>query len=187
MAPGIKVDYNYVSWFCVLFLIASYIRFYGLPIKENWGGYFLLSVLVSMASVGAIGLLRQQFNIPIPAYWLVSDSYAIMAVVTSVCGLMYFKDLKMPQSKIVNTVAQSVFGVLLIHANSDTMRKWLWQDTVDVVGQYQSTYSILYAIITVVIIFAVCVIIDQIRIRFIEQPLFRFLDNRWLNKGEKTQ
>lgn len=38
MAPGIKVDYNYVSWFCVLFLIASYIRFYGLPIKENWGG-----------------------------------------------------------------------------------------------------------------------------------------------------
>lgn len=110
-----------------------------------------------------------------------------MAVVTSVCGLMYFKDLKMPQSKIVNTVAQSVFGVLLIHANSDTMRKWLWQDTVDVVGQYQSTYSILYAIITVVIIFAVCVIIDQIRIRFIEQPLFRFLDNRWLNKGKKTQ
>lgn len=42
MTPIIKVSYNYITWFCVLFLIASYIRYYGFPIKEkvNWGGAF---------------------------------------------------------------------------------------------------------------------------------------------------
>ncbi len=28
--PGCYLPYNYVSWFCVLYIIASYIRFYGL-------------------------------------------------------------------------------------------------------------------------------------------------------------
>lgn len=28
-------------------------------------------------------------------------------------------------------IAASTFGVLLIHANSETMRNWLWKDTLD--------------------------------------------------------
>ena len=180
MAPGIKVNYNYVTWFCVLFLIASYIRFYGIPIKTNvnWGGYLLASVLVSMVSVIAIVLLKQDINIRIPPYRLVSDSNAIMAIVVAVCGLMYFKDLKMPQSKFINTIASSVFGVLLIHANSETMRQWLWKDTVNVVGQYDNDYCYLLAIISVLSIFIICVMIDQIRIKLIEKPIFRLIDKQ---------
>lgn len=39
--PFIWVQMNYVSWFCILFLIASYIRFYenvGMLSKVKWGG-----------------------------------------------------------------------------------------------------------------------------------------------------
>ena len=185
MAPGIDVSYNYVSWFCVLFLIASYIRNYGTPTKidVNWDACFFASILLSMVSVISFVYLKQTFNIPIPCYWLVSDSYAIMAIVVAVCGLMYFKDLKIPQSKIINTVASSVFGVLLIHANSDTMRTWLWKDLVDVVGQYYNDYYNLWAIVSVVAIFIICVIIDQIRIMLFEKPLFNFIDKQMDGKN----
>lgn len=43
-------------------------------------------------------------------------------------------------------IAQSCFGVLLIHANSDTMRQWLWKDTLNVAGQYQTDTFILHSI-----------------------------------------
>ena len=39
--PGFAVTMNYVTWFCVLFFIASYIRFYGLlpsVSTSKWGG-----------------------------------------------------------------------------------------------------------------------------------------------------
>lgn len=180
MTPFIKVSYNYVTWFSVLFLIASYIRNYGILVgrKVNWGVCLLISILVSMGSVILFVIIKQKLHISIPCYWLVSDSYAIMAIVVAVCGLMYFKDLKMPQSKIINTIASSVFGVLLIHANSNTMRQWLWKDTVNVIGQYNSDYYWLLAISSVLSIFIVCVIIDQIRIRLFEKPLFKVMDRQ---------
>ena len=36
----------------------------------------------------------------------------------------------MKHVKLINTISASTFGVLLIHANSDFMRQWLWNDTI---------------------------------------------------------
>lgn len=180
MIPIINVTYNYVTWFCVLFLIASYIRYYIVLDNKNysWGRYFLFSIIISMTGVICVIFLKKNYQMPLPSYWLVSDSNALMAVVTAICGFMYFKNLKLPQSKIINTIASSIFGVLLIHANSDTMRQWLWKDTLNVVGQYFDHYAIINAFLSVVIVFAICVIIDLNRIYFFEKPLFRLIDRR---------
>lgn len=37
-------------------------------------------------------------------------------------------------------------------------------------------YAVVWGVFTVVVIFIVCVAIDQLRIRLIEQPLFCYLD-----------
>lgn len=34
-------------------------------------------------------------------------------------------------------IGGSTFGILLIHANSDTMRKWLWVDLRENANHYQ--------------------------------------------------
>lgn len=78
--------------------------------------------------------------------------------------------LKVPQSKFINTVAASTFGVLLIHANSDTMRKWLWKDMLNNVGAYDTSFFALHAIGSVLLIFTLCIVIDYLRIRFLERP-----------------
>lgn len=133
--------------------------------------------MVVVSAVSVWGILKYTHISP---YYLVSDSNHIMAVVISVLAFMTFKTMKMPYCKFINVVAQSIFGVLLIHANSDTMRKWLWNDIVNVVEQYQCQNALLLAIGTVIIIFAICVIIDQIRINCIEKPLFNYMDKRGL-------
>lgn len=64
------------------------------------------------------------------------------------------------------------FGVLLIHANSETMRKWLWTDLLKSTEHFSSDFMPLYAFICVIAIFIVCCIIDQLRIKFLEKPFF---------------
>ena len=75
----------------------------------------------------------------------------------------------------INTVAATTFGILLIHANSDTMRTWLWKDICNNVYFYNSQYFYLHAILTVLIIFTICSIIDYLRIKFVEIPTFNLL------------
>lgn len=78
-------------------------------------------------------------------------------------------------SKIVNTIAASTFGVLLIHANSNTMRRWLWQDTFNNVGVYESGNVVIHAVVSVILIYAACTVIDICRIKLLEAPLMKKL------------
>lgn len=180
--PGVEVSFSYVSWFCALFVIASYIRFYG-NILCRGGRRALIAI-----SITAVAVLSVAFQIFGKAHgWFsgwamkwVSDSNAILAILTGVVLFEYFKDLHIPQSRFINAVGGSTFGVLLIHANSDTMRRWLWQDVCQNTQWYDSLYMPLHAIGCVLIIFSVCIALDRLRIMCVEKPFFAWLDRRWL-------
>jgi hypothetical protein len=92
---------------------------------------------------------------------------------------MFFKNLKMKPSRFINTVAASAFGVLLIHANSDYMRQWLWGDLLDNVRAYSSPYLALHAVGSVIAVYVICTVIDLLRIRLIERPFFVLWDKAW--------
>lgn len=89
---------------------------------------------------------------------------------------MFFKDLHIGYSPLINKVGACTFGVLLIHANSDTMRRWLWKDLLDNVGGFFSNSFMLHAVLSVTIIFIVCVIIDYLRQQTIEKWMFVYID-----------
>lgn len=82
----------------------------------------------------------------------------------------------MSYNKVINTIASSTFGVLCIHANSDDMRHWLWKDVVDCMGHYNADYYPFYSLGAVFLIFAVCIVIDQLRIHTLEKWFFLFYD-----------
>lgn len=181
MIPKLHVVFNYVTWFSVLYLISSYIRLYGLfPSVKNirWGLLTLASVALAMGSTIGFIFLHLKYGIKLIPYRLVSDSNAIFAVIVSVCSFMYFKDLPIKQSKLINTISASTFGVLCIHANSDTMRQWLWKDVVDCVGQYSSEQLVLLSFVSIFCIFFSCIIIDYIRIHTLEKWTFVFVDKQ---------
>lgn len=185
-----QVGYSYVTWFIVLYLIASYIRLYPKKIYEGcrkWGLLTAGAVLCSWGSVVALAWFGNKIGKAHITYFWVADSNKILAVVTSLCAFLFFKQLQIKQSRLINTVAASTFGVLLIHANSDTMRRWLWRDTLNNVGWYSTPWICLHAVISVVGVFVVCTIIDMIRRITVEKPylewLKRMLAEVMLNKG----
>lgn len=179
--PGFSVTMNYVSWFSVLYIIASYIRLYPKKIYQNtcfWGCMTIVCMLISIISVIASAWLGTKIGCNM-AYYFVTDSNTFLAVVTGICSFMFFKNLKIGYNRFINIVAASTFGVLCIHANSDTMRRWLWRDIVDVVGHYSYSFMPIYAIGSVLVIFVVCAVIDLFRIHFVEKPFFKLLDKYW--------
>lgn len=176
--PKFDVDMNYVSWFMVIYFIAAYIRMYPKPIFDNvefWKWAMIASIFISALSVIACTWLGSILNRNM-AYFFVTDSNTFLAVVTALSAFMYFKNLKIRNSKFINTVAASAFGVLLIHANSDTMRRWLWQDVLHNVEVYDTAYLVPHAILSVLAIYVVCTCIDYLRIRFIEKPFLELWD-----------
>ena len=179
--PFFSVMMNYVSWYIVLYFIASYIQMYPKKIFEKtkfWGWMSATCAIVSMISVVACTWLGTVIDRNI-SYFFVTDSNTFLAVATGVSSFLFFKNLRIKNNKIINTVSATTFGVLLIHANSDIMRQWLWKDVLDNVGMYRSNWMPLHTIGSVLIIFVVCSMIDLCRIHFVEKPFFTWLDSHW--------
>lgn len=177
------VTFNYVTWFCILYFIASFLRLYQKKWMENtglWASLTMISLFLSWTSVIFFAYIGKIIgNIEI-AYFLVYDSNKILALTTGTAAFMLFKSLKLKQHRWINLIAGSTFGVLLIHANSDVMRQWLWKDVLKNVAFYNSPYLILHAVISVLAVFVICTVIDQIRIRLLENPIRNFI---WKEKG----
>lgn len=173
-----EVRMNYFSWFIVVYFIASHIRLYPKPVYENRRTCLVVFVLVlalCIASIVGCAWICARYN-KHNAYLFMSDSNTFLAVAMSVAAFLLFRNLSIGHSKLINTIAGSTFGVLLIHAHSDAMRQWLWKDMLDNVGHYGASWMPLHAIGSVLLIFCVCILIDQIRIRWIEKPFLKLWD-----------
>lgn len=166
-----------VGWYISLYFLASYIRFYPNKYTEQkyysivWGGAALLLTFVSILVVDFIGV---KFGFE-SYYHMYSDSDKLFALILSVSLFVLFKNLRIPQSRFVNKVASTVFGVLLIHANSDAMRTFLWKNVCKVPEMYTVNLGtlVLHAVCCVTVIFVVCSVIDYLRIITVEKWVMR--------------
>ena len=182
------VMFNYVTWFSVVYFIGAYIRLYPNKIFESakiTGILSLACLVLSWLSVVAGAYVATKFGKVNLIYFFVSDSNQFLAVVTAVASFLFFKNINLGCNKFINKVAASCFGVLLIHANSSVMRKWLWVDTFKCVENMNTKYYMLHAVLTVVIVYFVCTLIDILRIKFIEKPFFRYADKHIDKISEK--
>lgn len=181
---NISVVMNYVTWFMVVYLIAAYIRCYPQRIFKRaalWGVLCALFILLSVASI----LLGMKKGLLIEAYYYLHDANKILAVAVAVSAFLFFKNVSIDYNRWINWLGASTFGVLLIHANSDAMRTWLWQDTLKVAEMFMTPWLPLHAILSVIGIFLVCTLCDRIRIVCLEQVVFYAWDKlsvRWFGK-----
>ncbi len=192
--PVFGVKMNYATWFCVLYIISSYIRLH--PKKcfdgtKRWGWILLACTAVSLLSVAVCAFIAKRIGKPV-YYWFVTDCNTLLAVLTAVSAFLFFKNLRIPQNRMINTIAGTTFGVLLIHGHGDAMCRFLWYDTLDGIGHYSSSIAYFHPILSVLGVFAVCAVIDLLRIRFIEKPFFCLVDRklpgiteRWRQTEEK--
>ena len=173
----VEVKVNYVIWFCILYLISSYIRLYGFGKSINpkvWGMTAFLFIILSMLSV-ILFLVNGETSWP---FFYVSDSNKVLPLLVSVCFFMFFNGIHVPQSKFINTIGASTFGILLIHDNSPMMREWLWKKVFNNTDWYYN--NIFYhSIVCVVCIYFICSSIDLIRLQLFEMPLIKAINKKF--------
>ncbi len=174
--------YHHVFWYMTLYLIGAFIRKYPFV----WMGnlriclFTLISLIILgwFSVLGIVWLSAKLGRSVLDPYLFVADSHKILAVGVSVSAFLTFINLKIPQSRSINTVASTTFGVLLIHAATDGMRKWLWQDFINVPAAYSSDlgWLVCYSIIVVLGVLGTCSVLDYLRIRLVEEPFFNTLE-----------
>lgn len=182
--PTFNITFNYITWFGIIFFVASYIRLHPHPIFERrqlWGWMTLLSFVLAMVS---ILVWRYLFKGRYVGYEFVYDSNKFFAVAVAVCSFLWFKNMNIRYNKVINAFGAGTFGVLLIHAGSSAMRTWLWEDTIDCIGHYSLPLGtlILYSVGTVLSIFIICNLIDQLRIATLEKWFFKWYDYKCATK-----
>lgn len=172
--------FTYVGWFMGLYAIGAYIRLYPSKWLEDhnlWKKISVVSVVASLISVLACIFISYVTNRTI-YYWFVSDSNKFMAIVTSISVFVYFKTLNVKYNKVINTVASTTFGVLLIHAHSGQMSSWLWGSLLKnrVFFSYSSVYFIFHAVLSCILVFTICSCIDIVRQRVFEKPVLTIIE-----------
>lgn len=134
---------------------------------------------ISIVSVLCVVYCDSHFGKQTPPYKYVSPS-GICAVLTSVSSFMFFKDFKIKNYKIINVVAASTFGVLLIHDNCAIMRQWLWQELVNVKAIYSMAISsaMLQMVSVVLAVFIICILLDMLCKRTIERWILNQINKK---------
>ena len=175
----VNVRLNYVSWFAVIYLIGAYIRLYNPDrLKQTAGRKLFLCTMLSIASLIALAFLHDHTPFGIPIYHFLNDANKLFSLLVAIFAFLFFKNMEIGYKKWINTIASATFGVLLIHANSDTMRSWLWVDLLKNTTMYSKPWGITvsHAVISVLAVFTVCVLIDLLRIQWLEKPFFNWYD-----------
>lgn len=163
---GFFFDFNYISWFIVLYFVAAYIRLYPNKYFNDIRFSILLLFFSLLFAVFSIILCtyycstRNKFN----SYFFVSDSNKLFAFLVGFALFNFFKNIKIKYIKYINFLGSSCFGVLLIHANSDAMRKFLWVDLLKNSEVIKYNYIYIHSLFSVLAIFLICSFIDLIRI-----------------------
>ena len=184
--PGFEVSVNYVFWFAVIYFIASYIRFYPNQCMNNsklWGILSCFVIILSLISLYGIPYVLSGFKSIglFPHFHM--ECNRLFPVLISVCTFLWFKNISIPNNGVINTIAASCFGVLLIHTNSDAMRQWLWKDVAKCTTCINMDFTtlVVYSFAVVLAVYIVCTLVDIFRMKFIE-PGYMSIVSKLTNK-----
>ncbi|MDE6686439.1 MAG: GNAT family N-acetyltransferase [Lachnospiraceae bacterium] len=157
---------NSFIWFLCLYLIAAYIRLYGIPLLEKKGKAlitYLLSATGILVALAFAGFLNRrtghyEYALEIPLH------YNFVFILTGSLGLFYcFKTWKVKENALVRylvRIAPYTFGVYLLHEHL-LLRYW-WPETLRVSDVYGAV-RIFHLLLTVILLFAAGILVDVLR------------------------
>lgn len=157
------------AWFVVLFLIAGYIREYGIPVYKDLKTsvrlyllcVFAIGAYASLVAwiVGMTGKLEYFYD-------MIYSYNHIFVLAASVSFFYIFKHICIKESRIIMTLASCTFGVYLLHEN--LLLRNNWYRYLGIEGINGELAHALHMLICIVVVFAIGTIVDMLR-----QGIFR--------------
>lgn len=172
-----NTSFEYIGWYVTVYLIGSYLRLYEMKWMSSrriTGLLCACSLAFSWLSVICIRFVAEKMNRNLPYYYFVADSNKVLAIATAISLFLLFKNINIGSNRLINKFSASTFGVLMIHASSDTMRRWLWQDVCKNTFAFATNSFIFHAVFCTLAVYIVCVSIDMARKFFTDRILCIF-------------
>lgn len=171
----IFVPSNFLLISFLLFSIGAYIRLY----KNDYvGENNILKYLIVIIVTFIIYILLSSTNINYNKVLKIIDFESILIICASVYIFLAFKNLKITNrilSSLIKLFAPTTIAVYIIHEN--IFSRVIWNNIFHTIKYSESPYLIIHLIISCIIVFITCSIIEIIR-----NKVFKFLANTKLGK-----
>lgn len=127
--------------------------------KQSHAGWWCMGCFLLMTALHAVKMMWFPISV---VYSLHFNSP--MLIVATVLVFLWAKEWKMPQSRVINWVAASVFSVYLIHCNP-AIAPHFWGMVFMVRGAFESPVMTCLALMGMIATFFMgCVLVDKVRI-----------------------
>ena len=157
-----------LSWFIVLYICGAYIKKYGVKLFKkncfNFLSYIGISIFMVIAKISLI-LASSKLSILAKAQNLFYHYDSCTVLLASIFLFVFFSRIKCEGvfwSRVIKFVTPSVFSVYLIHENF-LWREFWWNELLRSNAMVSSPVFIVHFLMSIVLIFIGCVIIDQLR------------------------
>lgn len=171
-----------VTFYVLCYFIMLYLKEHPVSIKNNKWVLFGIIVLVWG------GILAMYLVLPhIQSQWVqiligkilnvTAFEYSIPSIIAGYAWFFLVKDINIPQSKIINSIAKASFPVLLVHDHI-LFSGYLWTSIFKTQQWGYSKYFVIYFILTILSIYFIVYVIELLRSLMLK-PL---LDSKGLNK-----
>lgn len=136
-----------------------------------------LLLLTSAAAMQTLSFYVPSFSINFSSHFYATYSFLVFGLAYGIVLLGNY--LKPFHSKFINIVASTSLGIYLIHDN-ESMRLYIWNGILNVKAYESSPYLIVNLLISSVIVFAICCLIDLVRQFLLEKPFAIIYKSRFL-------
>lgn len=158
-----------VIWFMILYLIAGYMRRYGVPFiagdtgKQGRRGlcvYIIFSILTFLIAYTVSYIVRATGKLEY--YMDMTLCYNYITVLIASIGLFYaFNSMSILSNKYINRLAGYTFGVYLLHENI-TLRS-LWPKLLGIDKVNGQWYQVLHMVLCIMIVLIAGMVFDAVR------------------------
>lgn len=163
--------------FLVMYALGGYIRLYENELQHVRNHdivFWKYGILVCLAILGVASLFPAslgRWGLYSRILFLIEPFMAVSCFMIALCHKPF-------SSKITNGIAGSVLGIYLIHEHP-LVKHFIWMVWYPNLDYLDTWYFPLFMIGKVVLVFLVCLGIDQLRLRFVEPYMQRYVDAQW--------
>lgn len=178
-----------LEWFIFLYMLGAYIRIYDFPklTKKHINIGCIFGISLNIIRIIIITYSSKLDLNNFSKITQISRMNNILVTWISVCIFLFFKNSDLKANKIINLFGKTSFAVYLIHDN--LFKKILWKNVLKVEDFYlaEPYLLILHIIGCTIGIYLVGTLIELIRIKVIEEPIFKIKKfDKWFEKIDKA-
>lgn len=175
--PTDRYGYDF-GWFLCLFMIAAYIRMYGIPFFDRKARAFAVyfAAVLGIWGISVVCGVLSRKGLPFVYMMDMAYCYNHLLVLIAAIALFYaFKFIRIPQGKtsdVICKISSYTLGVYLLHENLAVRTKWQFWAGIEHVRDGWEIFP--HMIITVIAVFVAGIAVD-----FVRDCIFKVITRLW--------